>query len=125
MNNETKIIDLTPYRGRKKRSTAFMGRVQGETVRSVLKLENLEKEYKQIEIKIPLGTTSFNPSFFLGLFYDSIKKFGTIEKFQEKYLFSFDENESNILISILEDNISEALLYAKNSMNDSQKGFRF
>ena len=115
-------IDLTPFRGIN--STSLTGRPQGKTARLVIKLDKIEYKYQKILVFIPLGTTSFNPSFFLGLFYNSIKKLGSIDKFLDKFNFEFDENESEVLIEIITNNIDEALTYAKNSLVDSQKGFR-
>lgn len=116
-------IDLAPYRGIN--STSLTGRPQGKDVRAELKLDKIEDEYDKINVEIPIGTTSFNPSFFLGLFYNSIKKLGSVEEFAEKFSFNFDSNESKILKDIILDNIDEALTYAKNSLRDSQKGFSF
>ncbi|APY08446.1 hypothetical protein BWZ20_09120 [Winogradskyella sp. J14-2] len=116
-------IDLTPYRGIN--STSLTGRPQGKDVRQELKLDTKEESHDKILVHIPLGTTSFNPSFFLGLFYNSIKKLGSIEKFEEKFIFVFNKNESEILKEIISDNIDEALTYAKNSLRDSKKGFGF
>ncbi|WP_296378156.1 hypothetical protein [Winogradskyella sp.] len=121
MKNEL-LIDLMPYRGNK--STSLTGRPQGKDVRTELKLDLIEKDYSGIRVMIPLGTTSFNPSFFLGLFYPSIKSLGDIDSFKTKFSFSFNENESEILKEIISDNIDEALTYAQNSLNDSKKGFR-
>lgn len=123
MKNKETIIDLTPFRGIL--STSFTGRVQGQDVRKKLKLEKIERNYLSIQIKIPQGTTSFNPSFFLGLFYKSIKSLGSIDEFNKKYQFTFDENEDEILKKIIRQNITEALNYAKSSLIDSEKGFRF
>lgn len=121
-NSSTYKIDLTNFRGIQ--STSFSGRDQGKDVRIDLNLNDIEKKYSHIIVKIPLGTTSFNPSFFLGLFYESIKKLGAIDKFRSKFKFEFDENEQDIIADIIEENIDEAIEYANESLIDAKKGFR-
>ena len=71
------------HRGQK--SSMFTGRPQGIQVRKQLDIDNLDKQDKKFYVEIPLKTTSFNPSFFLGLFFPSIKKLGGYDNFSEKY----------------------------------------
>ena len=65
-----KTIKLTAeHRGTN--STTFTGRPQGKSVRGSLNLDQEDKDQEEVNIEIPKDTTSFNPSFYLGLFYDS------------------------------------------------------
>ncbi|WP_146191798.1 hypothetical protein [Algibacter marinivivus] len=124
LNNQNSIvIDLSKYRGNN--SSAFIGRLQGENVRKEVKLDNLDTQNQKINVFIPLGTTSFNPSFFLGLFYKSFKKLKGREGFNEIFTFTFDEKEIDIIKEIIKENISEALRYAQNALDDFNNGFRF
>lgn len=112
---ETKKINLIDYRG--SNSSAFIGRVEGENARKELKLDSLDNEKdKEIEIIIPAGTSSINPSFFLGLFYDSIKKL-KIDPFKNKYHFVFEEQDDKMKY-LLNRNIEESLKYASNFLKD-------
>ena len=113
---EIKEINLLKYRGNK--STLFTGRPQGETARKELNLDSLDnKDNIQIKIIIPKGTTSFNPSFFLGMFNKSIKNLG-IDKFNDKYIFYVEDTEDEMK-NILLNNIEEGKQYAINSLNSN------
>lgn len=105
-----KIIDLVQFRGNK--STLFTGRPQGMAARAVLKLDEYDKnENLEIIFEIPDGTTSFNPSFYLGLVYHSYKNLG-VEKFSEKYKFeikTLDEETKKVLIANLADGMRDAI----------------
>lgn len=106
---ETKRINLIHYRGSK--STIFTGRPQGETVRIELKLNENDKLKNDITFIVPSGTSSINPSFYLGLLYDSIKALG-IEEFEKHYKFEIEDNNSvikSLLISDLEDGKRNAI----------------
>lgn len=105
-----KIIDLTKFRGNK--SSLFTGRPQGLEAREVLKLDELDKN-KDLEIifEIPEGTTSFNPSFYLGLLYPSFKVLG-IDGFSSKYTFeikTIDEGTKKVILENLEDGLRNAI----------------
>lgn len=106
---ETKSINLHKYRGNK--STVFTGRPQGEEARKELLLDELDKVDTLITLIIPENTTSFNPSFFLGLLYESIKTLG-IDKFEDKYKFQInDDNQivKNIILSDIQDGKRSAI----------------
>lgn len=106
---EVKKINLEKFRGHE--SSLYTGRPQGEATRKELKIDQLDKEDQPVTFIIPKGTSSFNPSFYLGLLFDSIKTLG-IEKFRKKYSFQVeDENEDTkkVLIENLEDGIRNAL----------------
>ena len=106
---ETKRIDLFKYRGNN--SSLFTGRPQGEAARKELKLEENDKSGGKIVFLIPENTSSFNPSFYLGLLYESIKYFG-VEKFKSYYSFEIIDTNSEIkkvLLSDLDDGERNAL----------------
>ena len=102
-------------RGTSSRGTAFAGRPEGQQVREVLKLKTLDADVYLYSIVLPDDTTSFNPSFYLGLFYESIKKLGW-EKFQEKYQFDYTIFRP-ALAEVIRQNIDECERKAKNELN--------
>ncbi|WP_432712709.1 hypothetical protein [Pedobacter sp.] len=97
-------------------SFAFIGRTQGELARKNLNLDSLDKTKESIELIVPKDTTSFNPSFFLGLLYNSISKLG-VSDFRKKYSFVY-ETESASLKDILRKNIEDGIRNATNSLNN-------
>ena len=78
------MIDLTKYTGRDE--IILSGRPKGEELRQKLNLEKMDSEADAIKIIIPQHIVSLNSSFFLGLFTESVKKFGE-EGFRSKYFF--------------------------------------
>lgn len=94
---------------------SFSGRPNGKDVRQALSLDEKDKDNEHYTVTIPEDTISFNPSFYLGLFFDSIKYFNDIEKFKQKYSFDFSnlDDESR---SCLEDNISQCERKASNEL---------
>lgn len=104
MKSRIKINLLPEHRGID--SNTFTGRPQGKQLRKDLKLDSKDTDDNIYEITIPQETTSFNPSFFLGLFFDSIKKLKGYKHFEEKYSFTFLE-ENVILLEGLEDDFIE------------------
>ena len=85
-------IELKPYH-RGPDSNTFTGRSSGEQVRKELKLDSIDNDGKLYDIFIPKETTSFNPSFFLGLFFNSIKSLKGYDKFENKYsIIILEEN---------------------------------
>jgi len=109
-------IDLLKYRGNK--STLFTGRTQGEKAREELKLNKLDKSENIYTLIIPKGTTSFNPSFYLGLLFNSIEYLG-FNKFDKKYVFDYEEKDNQAIINVLNKNIDDARRYALNTINDN------
>lgn len=96
-------------------STSFSGRPEGEHVRETFSLDEKDTDDNEYIIDIPSGTSAFNPSFFLGLLFPSIKKLG-IGKFVSKYRFGL-ENLSPALKSLINDDIQEGLRNASNEMS--------
>lgn len=110
---ETIIIDLSNFKS--SNNTLFTGRPQGEETRKRLNLNKIDKDNSIISFVIPEGTTSFNPSFYLGLLFDSIKALG-IEGFHKKYRFTFKDDNKKI-INVLKDNLIDGERNAINVIN--------
>lgn len=109
-------IDLLKYRGQG--STVFTGRPEGKLARADLQLDTKDDDGIEYMVLIPKDTTSFNSSFFLGLFFDSIKKMGSIDRFYEKYSFEIEETDDEWK-AILERNLAECRRKATNEFNHS------
>lgn len=105
-------INLTQeHRGRD--STTFTGRPQGKSVRDSLNISKIDSDKEKYIVSIPSGTTSFNPSFYLGLFFDSIKTLKGVDNFKKKYTLKvLDENKK--IGENLEINIAECERQARN-----------
>ena len=109
-----KAIDLAKFRGNQ--STIFTGRPQGRSARVDLKLDELDKDSDvEVHFKIPKGTTSFNPSFYLGLLYTSYKNLG-IDGFANKYKFEIVDTDPSIR-KVLEQNLEDGVRNAINELN--------
>lgn len=115
-------IELLKYRGNN--SSLFTGRPQGEDARIELKLDEIDKSKDLIVFVIPKNTTSFNPSFYLGLLFKSIKKLG-IEEFEKKYSFEITEKDNLDIISVLKDNLDDGKRNALNTINKKNSFNRF
>jgi len=96
-------------------SFSFSGRPQGEKVREKLKLSEIDRTNEEVELIIPSDTTSFNPSFFLGLLYESIQKLG-FDKFNNKYKIKI-ETEDPERREFISNNIADGFRNASNSIN--------
>ncbi len=110
---ENKIIELTKVHRGGLKSYSFSGRPNGEQVRIELDLENKDNDSFTYEIKMPIDTTSFNPSFYLGLLFDSIKKLGGVEELKRKYIFDLTSIDEEFR-PFIEENISECERKARN-----------
>ena len=97
-----KEINLNDYINNRK---VLAGRDSGEELNRILNLNDIEKKYKRILIKIPNYVYSFNSSFFLGMFGETVKKLGR-DKFKDKYIF---ETNNDSVRANIEDGINEAL----------------
>jgi hypothetical protein len=109
-------INLGDYKSPK--ANMFTGRPQGEEVRAKLILDKYDKTNINITFEVPSGTISINPSFFLGLLFDSYKNIEE-EIFRSKYRFNFDSHPPEIQF-ILQANIEDGIRYARNSKNIKQ-----
>ena len=95
-------------------STTFSGRKEGREVRRAHQVDMLDDDKRMYIVKMPNNTSSFNPSFFLGLFFPSIKKLG-MEEFKKKYEFCYD-NLYDVLKPIIRNNITECFRRANNEL---------
>ncbi len=109
-----KKIDLAKYRG--DNSTLFTGRPQGNQVRKELQLDEEDILSDHVIFLIPKGTTSFNPSFFLGLLFKSIETLGK-EGFEKKYTLDYSSVDEEYH-EIIRDDIADGMRHAINSINN-------
>jgi hypothetical protein len=110
-------IDLGKFRGQ--RSSILTGRPQGYLAREDLKLDKLDKDPNtEIVLEIPEDTTSFNPSFYLGLLFDSYKKLG-LDGFNKKYSFNI-QTEDESTKRVLQKNLQDAARSAFNSLSNKK-----
>lgn len=115
MENKRIKLELTEtHRGVD--SSMFTGRPQGNQVREVLKLNELDRNNLNYEIMIPIGTTSFNASFFLGLFFPSIKYLKGYDNFSNKYKIIILE-ENPIINKGLKDDLKDCERQARNEFS--------
>lgn len=117
---ETKI-NLEKFRGNN--SSLYTGRPQGEAARKELKLDENDNVLNKITFIIPTGTSSINPSFYLGLLFDSIKKIG-IENFEKYYQFQI-EDTNEITKSVLLENLEDGKRNALNTLTGKSGLSRF
>jgi hypothetical protein len=111
MSERAQIILKEEHRGVE--SNTFTGRPQGKQVREQLDLSDKDCDDKTYDVFIPKNTISFNASFYLGLFYESIKFLKGTENFHQKYKIVYLE-VNDIVRKGLEDDISECRRQAKN-----------
>lgn len=117
MEQNREIIQLTKAHRGGEKSRTFSGRPEGKDVRKDLKLDDKDNDAKTYVIQMPDDTTSFNPSFYLGLFFDSIKALGGMENFSQKYTISLSNMEEK-LKAIIQENLDECVRKANNEYND-------
>ncbi len=116
---ERRRIDLIKFRG--KNSSLYTGRPQGEQTRDELNLDKTDSQKGiEIEFLIPKGTSSFNPSFYLGLLYKSLKKLG-VSEFERKYSFVI-EDENPEIRRVLNGNLEDGKRNAINTL-EGKTGF--
>ncbi|WP_456313544.1 hypothetical protein [Pseudomonas shirazensis] len=116
---ETSKIDLSKYKSSK--SSIFTGRPQGEEVRKLLKLDDIDKNEEEVVFEIPDNTISFNPSFYLGLLFESYKQLGP-EKFERKYSFFINSDNKDVL-KVVEKDLMDGRRNAINSLEEPNSGF--
>ena len=116
---ELKKINLGKFRGNN--SSLYTDRPQGEQARKELQLSDLDDHREvRIEFLIPQGTSSFNPSFYLGLLYESLKKLG-IKEFDSKYTFQIEDINPEIQ-KVLRGNLNDGRRNAINTL-EGKTGF--
>lgn len=96
-------IELTKEHRGGPKSTTFSGRPEGEAVRLALGLSKYDEGSEIVSVTIPNDTTSFNPSFFLGLFFESVKKVGSVDNFKRKYILDLSNFSDDLKQYIIED----------------------
>lgn len=97
----TKVIDLSEFRT--EGVLVFAGRDRGMDVRRKAGLDDVDKQERCVEVRIPDDTFSLTSSFFLGLFGDSVRMLGE-ELFRQRYTFV-----GLAIREVLDDGIREAL----------------
>lgn len=85
------------------------GRDIGYSIRKKLQLELKEDSYDKIEITFPDYVVGINPSFFLGLLGESIRKYHSKEKFLNKYKLIYNQENNIYLQEDINDSIERAL----------------
>lgn len=110
------LIELTKSHRGGLKSTTFSGRTEGREVRKSLKIDEREDGADKVIIKLPNDTTSFNPSFFLGLLFNSVKKCGSIESFKKKYEFDLSEFPEELRAFITSD-LEDSYQRCENELN--------
>lgn len=118
---ETKVVNLEKYRG--VNSSLYTGRPQGEATRKELNLDENDKKLNKYVFVIPKGTSSINPSFYLGLLFDSIRTLG-IENFENYYQFQIDD-DNEITKSVLFENLEDGKRNAVNTLTGKSGLSRF
>ncbi|MCM1179253.1 MAG: hypothetical protein NC347_03275 [Clostridium sp.] len=109
-------IKISPYR--RSGAKIFTSRDNGINARSELDLDALDQKSEIINVLIPSDTWSINPSFFGGLFEDSIKFYG--DAFETHYIFLY--NDKSVLNEALKKNIENNINYVRRSMNEGDVG---
>lgn len=112
-----RTINLTKEHRGGAQSTTFSGRPEGEAVREELKLDVLDNSSEPVTITIPNDTTSFNPSFFLGLLFKSVKKMGSVDAFKKRFTFDFSNYTDVELLKYVEKDIEDSYRRCVNELN--------
>lgn len=96
---DLKMIDLENHRT--KGSKVFTGRERGITVRNDTDIDNLIKDCKKIEIRIPIDIMSINPSFLEEFLTNVVKSLGKV-RFNEKIKFISESKRYDITLDLEE-----------------------
>ena len=86
------------------------GRSNGEIVRKKLNISQKDADEKKYNIVIPCEVRTINPSYFIGIFSESIKNL-KLEKFKKKYNF-ISSNDDGKLKNGIEEDIKEGIEWA-------------
>lgn len=101
----TLIIDFEKLGG-----PVYVGRERGLSVREKYQLDKVDQNNEvRIDVLVPEGTFSINPSFFLALFGDSIRRCGNRDQFLAKFRFKAPKH----ILETIEGNIGRALFEKK------------
>lgn len=110
-----KLIILTvEQRERCLNGTSFIGRKVGQMAREELSLNQKDYDEYRYEIIMPEDTASFEPSFYLGLLFDSVKKLGW-DKFAQKCRYNLD-NIADSKRGVIRTELDECEKQAKNEL---------
>lgn len=112
-------IDLKEFRGHN--SSLFTGRPQGEEARQKLNIDNCDKRKEKVIFVVPKGTSSFNPSFYLGFLFKSIQHHG-IDGFDDYYSFEI-QDENPAVRKVLKENLEDGKRNAINAI-EGKWGFK-
>ena len=85
-------------------SWVFSGRPRGEKVREIKHLAAVDTTDEHVDVHIPQEILGLNPSFFLGLFGPSVRRFGK-EAFEQKFQFHCNP----AVLTDIRDGINQAL----------------
>ena len=113
---DNSIILTKEYRGGTN-STTFSGRPEGESVRKEIRMSKYDRTEGKFKVIIPADTTSFNPSFFLGLFYESVKALGSVEAFKSKYQIDLSNFKNEEQRQLIEADIADCYRRCENEMD--------
>lgn len=100
-----KIILENYDKHKMKKLIVLSGRELGNNIRKRFKFDELDINDNKYEVVFPNSVISISTSFFLALFGESVRKCGSKEKFENKYLF----NVNSSLKSNINDGITDAL----------------
>lgn len=78
----TLTVDLTQVEG-----PVYTGRQKGEALREKYRLDESEAQADIVEVVIPASAYTVSSSFFLGLFGPSVRKCGSVDRFERKFHF--------------------------------------
>lgn len=78
----TTVLDLSNVAG-----PVYSGRDRGVALRAKYDLDALDAQSEPIQVIIPENTYTISSSFFLGLFGPSVRKCGSVDKFEVKFSF--------------------------------------
>lgn len=92
-------IELEKYINNK---IVLSGRDKGEEVRKKIGISSYDSDKNYYVIIIPNTVRTWNPSHFLGMFSESIKKLG-LDNFMKKYEFISDTKDKNLKSTIKKD----------------------
>lgn len=95
-------IDLAQFKT--EGAWVFSGRPRGTKIRERVNVDAIDQTDEATEVQIPTEILGINPSFFLGLFGPSVRKFGR-EGFESKYHFKCNP----LVLLDIEDGINQAL----------------
>jgi len=90
-------VDFSKIAGR-----IYAGRPNGIKARSLFKIENCDSLEGKVEVIFPENARSISSSFFLGMFGESIRKFGSKEKFQSHYTFRANKQIINQIDKVID-----------------------